>query len=209
VDHLALHGVLDGVGERVDGARRVLPIGGHVRTHGDGRPERHEHARPERLASLEAEAHGDDGELGLAVVGVTCGLEVERDPGCAGPDALHAGFGVRGALGIDRDHATVPEGAVHGLEGGDVAVGGVPPVLLAVHGDRPAREEEAGHDPAAKERRGGEVVDLAPHDGAHQQRVDEIVRMIDAEQNGPVRRHALGVVDVDGAEEEPHPESGH
>jgi hypothetical protein len=50
-------------------------------------------------------------------------------------------------------------------------------------------------------------VDLAGQHGAHQQRVDQVVRVVDAEEDRPSGGHALGVPDLDGLEEEPQPES--
>ena len=50
-------------------------------------------------------------------------------------------------------------------------------------------------------------MDLAPEHGPDQQRVDEIVRMIDAEQHGTYAGDTLGMSYVHRLEEEPHPEA--
>src|SRR5439155_20830017 len=55
-------------------------------------------------------------------------------------------------------------------------------VLPAVHGDRPAGPEEDRDEPATEEPGDGEVVDLPPDGGADQQRVDEVVRVVDADR---------------------------
>src|SRR6185369_13715085 len=68
------------------------------------------------------------------------------------------------------------------------------------------REKESCHEGLAEERGRGEVMHLAANDGANEERVDEVVRMIDAEEHRSRRGHVLGMVHVDGLEEEPQPE---
>src|SRR5438445_5417473 len=49
---------------------------------------------------------------------------------------------------------------------------------------------------------------LFPYTTLFQQRVDEVVRVVDAEEHGTRVGHALGVAHVHGLEEEPEPEAG-
>ena len=135
-----------------------------------------------------------------------CCLVAERDARRAGLDALHARLGVRGALGVDRDHAALVEGPVARVEDVGVAVHLVGIVLLAIDRDRARRAQKAREEGIAEERRRGQVVDFPRHDRAHQHRVDEVVRMIHAEEHGTPLGHALAMVGVDALEQEPHPE---
>jgi len=161
-----------------------------------------EDAPAERLPRLEVEPDRNDAELARPL-----GLVAERQARGAGLDALHAPLGVRGALGIDGDQPAVAEGLEACREGAEVLVHFVWVVLLAVHRDRPARVEKPSGEGVAEERRRREVVDLPPERAAHQQRVDEIVGMVDAKEYRPDGGHALGVPHVHRAEKEPEPEA--
>ena len=204
VDDLGLHAPLDRRRQRVDGAHGIGRVGAEVRRDRNGRTERDEHAALERLARLERQPDRDQRELARPRV-------AERDARRARPDALHARLGVRGALGIDGHDLVVGEGAMAGREHGAVGVfvHGLAPhgILASIHRDGAGGEEEAGQQPLAEERRGREIVDLARHHRTDQERVDQVVRMVDAEEHGPGRRHTLGVAYVDAPEEEPHPEA--
>src|SRR5205823_15006141 len=80
-------------------------------------------------------------------------------------------------------------------------------VLLPVDRDRAARREEAPDNPVPEQRRGREVVDLAGQGSANQQRVDEVVRVVDAEEYRTPLGHAFRMADIDGLEEEPEPKA--
>ena len=58
-------------------------------------------------------------------------------------------------------------------------------ILLPVHGDGAAREQEACDERVPEERGGGQEVHLSLQRGGHQERVDEVVRVIDAEEHRP------------------------
>ena len=81
-------------------------------------------------------------------------------------------------------------------------------VLLPVHGNGPAREQEARDERVPEEGRGGEEVHLPIERGGDQQRVDEVVRVIDAEEHRPRLGHPVGVAHVHRLEEEPDAEAG-
>ena len=59
----------------------------------------------------------------------------------------------------------------------------------------------------AEQRGRGQVVDLAGEHGAHQERVDQVVRVVDAEEHGPAARDDVRAADVHPLPEEPHPEA--
>jgi len=134
------------------------------------------------------------------------GLPRERDARGARLDALNAGLGVGRALGIDRDERVVLEAGRTRRECVAILVHLPGIVLLAVDGDGAGGEQEARDERVAEEGGGGEVMDLAPHGGADDERVDEVVGVIDAEEHRPLAGHALRVSHVDRLEEEPEPE---
>ncbi len=145
------------------------------------RPEGDEHACAKRLARLEGQAEGKEDEgLGPAL------FVLERDAGSAGLDPLNPRLGVGGAFRIDGDHVTAVEGGVAGGEGVHVAIHLVGIVLTAVHGDGTGCPEKAGQERIPEERGRGQVVHLAGEDGADQQRIDQVIGVIDAEEHGPV-----------------------
>src|SRR5207244_12489978 len=65
---------------------------------------------------------------------------------------------------------------------------------------------EARDERVLEEGGGGEVVHLAPHGSADDERVDEVVGVVDAEEHRPLMGHALRTAHVDRLEEEPQPE---
>src|SRR5216110_2880354 len=67
-------------------------------------------------------------------------------------------------------------------------------------------EEKPGDERVAEERGGGEVVHLPREHRPHEQRVDQVVRVVDAEENRTHARYALAVPDLDALEKEPDPE---
>src|SRR5216684_1063403 len=80
-------------------------------------------------------------------------------------------------------------------------------VLAPVEGNGPAGLEKFPDEGIAEEGGRGEVVHLALHHRAHEERIDEVVRVVDAEEDGAGPGDALGMPHVDGAEEEPDPEA--
>jgi len=201
VDDLGFHRPLDRSRQGVDRLARVLPMGVEVRRHWDRLSERDEHPPQERRARLEREPHRDERQLAR-----TRRLVAQREAGRTALDALDGGLGMRRAFWVDRDEAA----AVERLEAGGkclrirVHLGRV--VLLAAHGDRPARTQETGGQPMTKHRRGGEEVDLSPERRRNDEGVDQVVRVVDAEEHWTVGRDVLRVPDVDGLEAEPEPE---
>ncbi|OLC30866.1 MAG: hypothetical protein AUH81_18850 [Candidatus Rokubacteria bacterium 13_1_40CM_4_69_5] len=118
VHHLGLHGPLDRRGERLHALGGVGVVGRDVRGDRDRLAEGDEHPPPERLACFEGQADRNEPQLAGMVHLVTQG-----DAGGAGPDALDAGLGVGGALGIDRDEPALGEGPMTCREDVGVAVG--------------------------------------------------------------------------------------
>ena len=131
----------------------------------------------------------------------------ERDACRARLDALDARFCVRRPLGVDRDQAPLGERRGARRERVDVRVQRSWVVPFAIDGDRPAGPEEPRDERVTEERGGGEVVDLPPHGGADQQRVDQVVRVVDAEEHRAGVGHPLGMAWVHRLEEEPEPEA--
>ena len=203
VDDLGFHGRLQVAGERVDGLHGVLAVGVGIGVQRQPRAERDEHTRAKRLARLEGEAHGHHGQRARMR-----GLPRQRDARGACLELLHARLRVRGPLRIDGDQRAVPEGGRARGEGLRVLVGrGVRSlVLLSPHGDGAGRAEEARDERVLEEGGGGEVVHLAPHGSADDERVDEVVGVVDAEEHRPLMGHALRTAHVDRLEEEPQPE---
>src|SRR5262249_41137729 len=85
--------------------------------------------------------------------------------------------------------------------------GGTGIVLLPVHGHCAAGRQKACDDRVPEQGRRRQVVDLAREDGANDERVDEVVRVVDAEEYRPPRGDSLGRVHVDALPEEPEPEA--
>ncbi len=112
-----------------------------------------------------------------------------------------------GAFRIDGDHVTAVEGGVASGEGVHVAIHLIGIVLTAVHGDGADCPEEAGQERIPEERGRGQVVHLAGEDGADQQRVDQVVGVIDTQEYGPVDGDAFEMTHVHALEEEPQPEA--
>ena len=135
------------------------------------------------------------------------GLEAEGDARGARLDALHARLGVRGPFRVDRDEPSGGQRVEARRERRDVLVHLVGIVLTPVDGDGAHAEEKPREELVAEERGRGEVVDLARHHGPHDERVDEVVRVVDAEQHGAPRRDTLAVPDAHAPEEEPDPET--
>src|SRR5215831_763911 len=219
VDHLGLDTPLDRVGQGLDRLDRLSPVRLEIRRDRDDRPEGDEHAAAEGFPRVEVEPDGNHAQGAR-----TLGLVAEGEPGGAGLDPLHAHLGVRRALGIDRDEPAFGEGLEARLEGVRVLVrccsgghkpassGGWPAkggwvVLFPIDGDRAARAQKSSDEAISEQRGGREVMNLAWDRAAHQERVDEVVGMVDAKKHRPVGRHALRVSDVDGPEEEPEPEA--
>ena len=213
VDDLGLHRALDGVGQALDRGRRLLSSPRHVETERNRLAEGDEHPAPEGLSSLEGESDRNHGERRKRVRPCGCrerrsrGLVVERDPGRARLDALHAGLGVGGALGIDRQQVALGQRPTGGGEGLGIPVRPVGGLLAPVDGDGTGPGQEAGEDRVAEERRVGEVVDLARERHRDEERVDQVVGMVDAEEHGAPRRDASRLAHGHLAEEEPDPEA--
>jgi hypothetical protein len=201
VDHLALHRPLDRRRERMQRLRRLLAVDGEVRRDGNRLAERDEDAPAEPLARLEAEPDRYDREAPRGVR-----LVAERDPRGARLDPLHVHVRAGGALGIDGDEPLAFECLVARREHLRVAVQLVRVVRLQVDGNHPQGDEEPRHERIAEERGGGEVVHLPREHRPDEQRVDQVVRMVDAEEYGAHARHPLRMPHLDALEEEPDPE---
>ena len=213
VDDLGLHRALDGVGQTLDGRHRLLARPRHVETERNRLPEGDEHPAPEGLPGLEGEPdrNQDERRSGVRTSGCLGGrsrrLVVESDPRRARLDSLDASLGVRGALGIDREHVAGGESLTGRGERLGVAIGPVRVVLPPVDGDGAGAGQEAGEDRVPEERGVGEVVDLPWQCRRDQERVDQVVGMVDAEENGAPRRDAPCLAHGHLAEEEPDPEA--
>src|SRR6185295_1415252 len=177
-------------------------VGRRVGAERDRLAERDPDVAAEGLAGLEGDAHRDEDEGRPA----PRGLVVERDARGTGPDPLDAALGMGRALRVDADEPSALEGPEAGGERVRVAIHLAGIVLLAVDGDRPAGGEEAGHQGIAEQGRGRQVVDLPREDAADQQGVDQVVRVVDAEEHGARGRHQVRPDNVDVLEEEPEPE---
>ena len=158
--------------------------------------------RPESLARLEGEPHRHDHEASRRLR-----LVAERDPCRARLDPLHARLRVGGAFGIDGDEPAAVEGLMARRERLHVPIHRVGIVLFPVDGDHTGCDEEPRDERFTKEGGGREIVHLPREHRPHQQRVDQVVRMVDAEEHGPRQGHSLRVPDLDALEEEPYPES--
>ena len=202
VHDLGFHRPLERVGERVDRLRGLPAVGLEIGRDRHRRTERREHVAAERVPRLEGEADRDHGEPPRVLV-----LELERDPRRAGLDALHARFRVCRAFGIDRDELAGGERVGDSGERLDVLVHLRRVVLPPVDRNDAHRAQEAAEQRVPEERRRREVVNLARHGGTDHERVDEVVRMVDAEQDGARPRHALGMAHARAPEEEPEPEA--
>src|SRR6266481_5116047 len=110
-------------------------------------------------------------------------------------------------LRIDADETSGSERRHAGLEGSHVLVHLVGIVLAAVHGDGADGLEEPGDDGVPEKRGCSQVVDLSIDDRPHEERVDQVVGMVDAEEHRAPARHPVRVPHVDRAEEEPDPEA--
>jgi len=181
--------------------RRVPAVDGEERRDVDRLAERHEDAPAEPPAGLETEPYRHDREAPRSMR-----LVAERDPRRARLDPLHARLRAGGAFGIDGDDPPAVERLVTRRERLDVAVHLVGVVRLPVDGNHPQGEEKPGDERVAEERGGGEVVHLPREHRPHEQRVDQVVRVVDAEENRTHARYALAVPDLDALEKEPDPE---
>ena len=114
---------------------------------------------------------------------------------------------MRGALGIDPDDVPAREGIPARRARVGVLVHLVGIVLLPVHRYGSAGAEKPRHDGIAEERSGGEVMDLAREHGADEQRIDQVVGMVHAQEHGAARGDLLPAPDVHLLEEEPDPEA--
>src|SRR4029453_5325875 len=131
----------------------------------------------------------------------------ERDPRRARLDPLHVRLRTGDTFGIDGDEPPAVECLVTRREHFEVAVHPVRVVRLPEDGNHTQRDEEPRGKRVAEERGGGEIVHLPREDNPHEQRVDQVVRMVDAEEHRTDARYPLGVPDLDALEEEPDPES--
>jgi hypothetical protein len=131
----------------------------------------------------------------------------QRDPRRARLDPLHVRLGPRGAFGINCDEPPAVKRLVTRREQLPVAVSSVRVVRSPVHGNHAQCNEEPRAEAVPEERGGGKVVHLARDDRAHEQRIDQVVRVIDAEQHRTRKRYALQMPDLHALEEEPDPES--
>ena len=209
VDDLRLHGALDGVGQALDGRDRLLARTRHVALERDRLAEGDQHAAAERLADLEGQSDGNEGERD-APAGpgdLSPRLVVERDPRGAGLDALDAALGVGGALRIDREHAPVFERLTGRGERRRSAIGGPGRVLAPVHRDGAGAREQGAEQPIAEQGRVGEEVNLSREDSRHEEGIDQVVGMVHAEEDRPGRGHARDGADRNLAKEEPDPEA--
>src|SRR5206468_4432370 len=154
------------------------------------------------LARVEGEPDGNQAERARVL-----GLVRERDARRARLDAPDARLCVRRPLRVDRDDAALGERVGTRRERVGVLLHAVRIVLPAVDGDRPAGPEKRRDESAVEEPGGGKVVDLPPDSRSDEQRVDEIVRVIDAEEHRAGVGHALGMAHVHRLEEEPEPET--
>ena len=202
VDDLPFHAPLDGRGQGIHGLGRIVAVRvGMGLTAMAGPKETSTRPRNDlRASKVRPTGTSASAPRPLRLVG-------EGDAGRARLDPLHPGLRVRRALGVDGDHAARVEGGVAGGEGVRVAIHLVRVVLPPVHGDGSCRVQEARHERIAKQRGGGHVVHLAREHGRHDQRVDEVVGMVAAEEHGAAGGHALEVAHVDALEEEPQPEA--
>ena len=105
----------------------------------------------------------------------------------------------RATFGLIRGRPSLRRG------GRSFACSGV--IRLPVDGNRAARGEESSEQGMAEQRRRREIVHGARQHGADQQRIDQVVRMVDAQQHRATCGHAFGVPHVDPLEEEPEPEA--
>src|ERR671919_19722 len=67
-------------------------------------------------------------------------------------------------------------------------------------------DEEPCDERVAEERGGGEVVHLPREHRPREQRIEQVIRMVDAKQHRTRGRYPLGVANLDALEEEPDPE---
>ena len=153
VDDLGFHGGLDRVGQFLHRRERVFLGAAGVGTEGDRIAEGDEHPPPEGLPGLEREADRDERQRrpGGPRVCRPRRLVVQRDPRRPRLDALDARLGVRGPLGIDRQHVPRVEGLAARGERVGVPAGEVRAVVPAVHGDRAGSGEETREDRVAEQ----------------------------------------------------------
>ncbi len=182
--------------------RRLLAVDGEVRRDGDRLAERDEDTPAEPLARLEAEPDRYDREAPRRVR-----LVAERDPRGARLDPLHVRHRAGGAFRINGDEPPARQGLVARREHRRVPVQLVRVGRLQVDGNHPQGDEEPRDERIAEERGGGEVVHLPREHRPHEQRVDQVVRMVDAKEHRTHAWHPLRVPDLDALEEEPDPES--
>src|SRR5476651_1827644 len=83
-----------------------------------------------------------------------------------------------------------------------VAGGIRPGVLAPVHGNRPERADERAHERHAEERGFREKRDGSRREAKKEKRVDETVRMVGDEDDGPDRGDVVQAFDVDLPEED-------
>ena len=178
VNHLALHRALDRGRERMQRLRRLLTVDGRARRDGDRLTEGDEDAPAEPFAGLEAESYWHERE---APGGVR--LVAKRDPRRARLDPLHVRLRAGRAFGVDGDEPPPVECLVTRREHLYVPVHLVRSVCPAVDRNHPQRDEASCDERVPEERGGSEVVHLPRENRPQQQRVDQVVRMVDAEEH--------------------------
>ena len=166
--------------------------------------ERDEDTPAKPLASRETEPDRNDREASRGVR-----LVAERDPRRPRLDLLPVRLRAGGALGVDGNEPSAVEGRLARGEHLHVALSPASIVRPPVHRNRSERQQGPRDDGIAKEPSGREVLHLPWEQRSHEQRVDQVVRVVDAEQHRTRARDPFGVPDLDALEEEPHPEARH
>jgi len=150
VDHLGLHGALDGVGQALDGRHGLLARPRRMSRERHRLAEGDQHPAPEGLPDFEGESDGNQRERReRGRTGSAEGFVVERDPSRAGLDPLDAAFGVGGALRIDHEHVARCERLTCRDERLRVAVRFVGALLAPMHRDGSAADQERGENGVA------------------------------------------------------------
>src|SRR5205823_890819 len=134
-------------------------------------------------------------------------LVLERDAGRSGLDALHPRLRVGRALGIDPDESPALERFEARAKGVRVLVHLARAILPSMNRDGATGRQEPRDQRVPEQLRRGEVVDLAAKHGSDEERVDQVVRVVDAEEYRAGRRHVDGAAHLDALPEEPEPEA--
>ena len=187
VDDLGLHRALDGVGQTLDGRHGLLAHPRRMRPSETGSPKATSTRPRKDFRDLEGEPDGNQasGERSdIWRTGAALGFVVERDPSRAGLDPLDASFR-RGWCPPDRSRARgprrEPDGPRRTPRRCDRAVSGSP----AADGRGwlrrgPGAGEDGFLNSEALARNGP-----FSGGGGDQERVDQVVRMVDAEEDRP------------------------